>query len=83
MEFLIDFIFFLLSVVLTSLSGVMMPGPVFAVTVTHGYKSKVAGAIVALGHGAIEFPLMFLIFFGFEKFFTESPIRSVMGFVED
>jgi threonine/homoserine/homoserine lactone efflux protein len=61
-----EFLIFLVSVVFTSLSGVMVPGPVFAVTVAHGYKNKIAGALIALGHGAIEFPLMFLIFFGFE-----------------
>jgi threonine/homoserine/homoserine lactone efflux protein len=81
MEFPTDFLFFLLSVIFTSLSGVMVPGPVFAVTVAHGYKNKVAGVLVALGHGAIEFPLMFLIFFGFEKFFTDSSVHKVIGFV--
>lgn len=78
---LLDFFFFLLSVIFTSLSGVMVPGPVFAVTVAHGYENKIAGALVALGHGAIEFPLMFLIYFGFEKFFTDSPAHKIIGFV--
>ena len=65
----VDLLSFLLSVVFVSLSGVMMPGPVFAVTVAKGYRSKVAGVLIALGHGAIEFPLMFLIYFGFTQFF--------------
>lgn len=76
-----DFLLFLFSVVFTSLSGVMVPGPVFAVTVAHGYKNKIAGALIALGHGAIEFPLMFLIYFGFAAFFTESSAHKIIGFV--
>jgi len=76
----VDLLSFLLSVVFVSLSGVMMPGPVFAVTVAKGYRSKVAGVLIALGHGAIEFPLMFLIYFGFTQFFT-STVRRIIGFI--
>jgi threonine/homoserine/homoserine lactone efflux protein len=42
---------FLLEAVLISLSGVIAPGPVTAVTVSKGTKSPHAGAIIALGHG--------------------------------
>jgi threonine/homoserine/homoserine lactone efflux protein len=80
MDSITDFYFFLLSVIFISLSGVMMPGPVFAVTVTKGYKNKIAGAIIALGHGVIEFPLMFLIYFGFAWFFTFSIIQKSISF---
>ncbi len=76
-----DFWFFLLSVIFVSLSGVMMPGPVFAVTVAKGYRNKIAGALIALGHGVIEFPLMFLIYFGFTWFFASSTVQKVMSFV--
>ncbi len=48
-------------VILISLSGVMTPGPVFAAAVAKGYKDKMAGVKIALGHGLIEFPLMALI----------------------
>ncbi|MEM2972451.1 MAG: LysE family transporter [Candidatus Bathyarchaeia archaeon] len=44
-------------------------------------KIGLPGILVALGHGAIEFPLMFLIFFGFEKLFAESPLHRIIGFV--
>ncbi len=40
-----------------------MPGPLFAVTIEKATKWKTAGALIALGHGIIEFPLMFLIYF--------------------
>ena len=58
-----------------------MPGPVFAVTVAKGYKDRIAGALIALGHGVIEFPLMALIYFGFAGFFAFSETRMAIGVV--
>jgi len=70
---------FLLSVVGISLSGVMMPGPVLAVTVVRAYKSQRAGSLVALGHGIIEFPLMFLIYLGFVEFLKLDLVKLFVG----
>jgi threonine/homoserine/homoserine lactone efflux protein len=72
---------FLASVAVTSLSGVMMPGPVMAVTVAKGRKSGIAGALIALGHGIIEIPLMVLIYLGFAQFFTYEIVRRAIGLV--
>ena len=55
---------FLLQALLISLSGVMGPGPVTVVVVRKGARSPFAGALVALGHGVVEFPLMALIILG-------------------
>ena len=57
---------FLSEAVLISLSGVMAPGPITAVAVGKGNSSPHAGALVALGHGIVEFPLMMAILFGFD-----------------
>ncbi len=62
MQYITDFYLFLGSVILISLSGVLMPGPLFAVTLKKASKSKVAGALIAVGHGIVEFPLMFADF---------------------
>jgi len=73
---------FLLSVVVISLSGVMMPGPVFAVTVAKSHKSQLAGTQIALGHALVEIPLILLIYFGFARFFQDELVRltlSVLG----
>jgi len=73
---------FLLSVIVISLSGVMMPGPVFAVTVAKSYKSQLAGTQIALGHALVEIPLILLIYFGFARFFQDELVRltlSVLG----
>jgi len=52
---------FLGQAVLISLSGVMAPGPVTAVTMAAGTRAPHAGALVAVGHGIVEFPLMVVI----------------------
>jgi len=63
------------------MSAIMMPGPVFAVTMAKGRKDKNAGVLIALGHGIIEAPLIFLIYLGFAKFFTSDTIKMVIGLV--
>ncbi len=60
-----------------SLSGVMMPGPVFAAAVVKGYEDKLAGVWIAVGHGVVEFPLMALLFLGFARF-VESPVLTMV-----
>jgi len=72
-------LFFLLTVIGISLSGVMMPGPVFAATISKSFNSKFAGSFVAIGHGIVEFPLMFLIYFGLYNFFQNQFVRIFLG----
>jgi len=69
----------LLSVVIVSFSGVMMPGPMFAVTLAKSYKSSWAGSQIALGHAVIEVPLILLIYFGFARFFENSVVQVVLS----
>lgn len=81
MEPITDLLLFLASVALISLSGVMVPGPVFAVTIAKGYESKKAGALIAIGHGVIEFPLIFLLYFGISELFRSILIQKVVGLI--
>jgi len=67
------------SVVVISFSGVMAPGPMFAVTLTKSYKSPWAGTQIALGHAVIEVPLILLIYFGFARFFQNSIAQLVLS----
>ena len=69
----------LLSVVVISFSGVMIPGPMFAVTLAKSYKSPLAGTQISLGHAVIEVPLILLIYFGFARFFESSIAQLVLG----
>lgn len=70
---------FLVGVVIISLSGVLMPGPVFAVTVAKGHQDSLAGAKVGIGHGVVEFPMMALIYFGFGSVFAYAPVKATIG----
>jgi len=72
---------FLVEAVLISLSGVMGPGPMTAVTVGKGSESPYAGALVAVGHGIVEFPLMVFIFYGFGYFLSQSYVKAAIALV--
>lgn len=81
MAFITNFSMFLASVLLISLSGVLMPGPLFAVTIQKAAKSKISGALIAVGHGIVEFPLMFLIFFLLSQFAIPSSVQIAVGLI--
>jgi threonine/homoserine/homoserine lactone efflux protein len=81
MEVITDFYVFMLSVVVISLSGVMSPGPLFAVTIAKASEDKKAGPLISLGHGVVEFPLMFLIYFGFNWLFTLTTVQKTISLV--
>ena len=67
------------SVIVISLSGVMMPGPMFAVTVAKSYRSPWAGTKVSIGHAIIEVPIILLIYFGFGRFFQKDIVQIVLS----
>jgi len=75
------FLAFLLETVLISLSGVLAPGPITAVTIGKGSESPHAGALVAMGHGIVEFPLMLSIFYGFGRLLDSFYVKAVIALV--
>jgi threonine/homoserine/homoserine lactone efflux protein len=81
LAFITEFPMFLASVLLISLSGVLMPGPLFAVTLKKAEKNKYSGALIALGHGLVEFPLMFMIYFILSMFEIPSIVQVAVGLV--
>jgi len=70
---------FLFKVIVVSLSGVMAPGPVTAAAIAKGQRQRFAGALIAVGHGIIEFPLMILIVLGMDKLLKSSKTQIVIG----
>jgi threonine/homoserine/homoserine lactone efflux protein len=64
-----------------SLSGVLMPGPLFAITIQKSAKSKIAGALIGLGHGVVEFPVMLLIYFLLSQFTIPTSVQSLIGVI--
>jgi threonine/homoserine/homoserine lactone efflux protein len=80
-EFITNFYLFLTSVVLISLSGVLLPGPLFAVTMEKAAKRKTAGLLIAVGHGIVEFPLMLFIYFWLSQFAIPDAVPIAVGLV--
>jgi len=70
---------FLLSVAIISLTGVLMPGPVFVAAVAKGAESKHAGAWIALGHFLVEVPLILAIAAGFSYIFDQNWVAILIG----
>ncbi len=76
---MMPFYLFLSEAILISLSGVMAPGPITAVVVGKGNQSPHAGALVALGHGIVEIPLMVAVFFGVGSLLDAPYIQAGIG----
>jgi len=72
---------FLGSVIAISLTGVMMPGPVTAITIARGAQRKEAGALIAIGHGLVELPLIVLIYLGLDRFLSSTAVEISVGLV--
>lgn len=75
------FMAFLLEAVLISLSGVMAPGPITTVVVGKGSESPHAGALVAIGHGIVEMPLMIAVFYGVGYLLDLPYVKAVIALV--
>ncbi len=62
-----------------SLTGVMAPGAITAATLAHGGRNRWAGAWIAVGHGILEIPLIFVLLFGVGSLLQSDPARIVIG----
>jgi threonine/homoserine/homoserine lactone efflux protein len=69
----------LLSVFFISISGVLQPGIVTAMTIAKSYKSPWTGPFVALGHAVTEIPLILLVYFGFAHFFENAVVQIILS----
>lgn len=56
-----------------------MPGPTTAVTIANGSLRRTAGAMVGLGHGVVEMPIMLLMFFGLATWLEMEEVRIGVG----
>jgi threonine/homoserine/homoserine lactone efflux protein len=75
----VSLLFFLVQVFVISFSGAMQPGPVSATVITMGARNRYAGALLAVGHVIIEFPLMVLIILGMGKLLQLEKTQVVIG----
>jgi threonine/homoserine/homoserine lactone efflux protein len=69
------------TVIVTSLSGVMAPGPMFAVTLAKSLKSPWAGALVSLGHAVVEVPIILLVYYGIAHFLENEALKLALAVV--
>ena len=72
---------FLVEAVFISLSGVMAPGPMTAVAMGKGSDYPHTGALLAVGHGIIEFPLMVGILYGFGVLLSRDGVKAGIALV--
>lgn len=77
--FVVSITLFLLQSVGISLSGVMAPGVLTAVTVSHGSRAARSGMVIALGHAVVEFPLMVALYYGFGAIMDVPEVRMIIG----
>ena len=78
---MMEVLLFLAAVVFISLSGVMMPGPVFAAALAKGKENRFAGSLISVGHGIVEFPLIAIIALGMSRFLTTPSFRLTVGII--
>jgi len=81
MEYITNFYVFLASTVLISLTGVLQPGPMWAVTIEKATKRRTAGLLIAVGHGIVEFPLMFLIYYWISQYIVPDAVPIAIGLI--
>jgi len=76
----VSLLLFLLEVVGISLCAVMAPGPVTAAALAAGTRSRHAGALIAVGHGIVEMPLILLIITGIGNLLKLPTVQVAVGF---
>jgi len=76
-----DMLIFLCKVVIVSLSGVMAPGAITAATIALGSKDPKAGAIISIGHGMVEIPLIVLIVLGLKSILESTTAQIAIGII--
>ncbi len=70
---------FLLGVVAISMSGVLAPGPITALTLGKAARSPHVGGVIALGHGVVELPLMVAVWLGVSSLQENVWLRAGIG----
>jgi threonine/homoserine/homoserine lactone efflux protein len=72
---------FLLQTIVISLTGVMAPGAVTAATLACGSRNRWAGVQIAIGHGLVEIPLIFLLILGLGTVLKMDAAKIIIGII--
>ncbi|NLF29788.1 MAG: LysE family transporter [Planctomycetes bacterium] len=74
-----DTLAFLAKAVAVSLTGVMAPGAMTAAALAAGTRRRHAGAMIAVGHGIVELPLIVLLIGGVRLWLERAAVRGAIG----
>lgn len=74
-----EILLFLLQTIVISMSGVMAPGAMTAATIAQGTRNRWAGALISVGHGVVEIPLIFALMLGLHFFFEIAAVKIAIG----
>ncbi len=65
-----------------ALSGALVPGPLFSITIAESAKrGVVAGPLIIIGHGILELSLIVLIILGIAPFLTAPLTKTVISII--
>jgi threonine/homoserine/homoserine lactone efflux protein len=67
-------------IIFISMTGVMLPGAMTAVTLSRGAESPYSGILISIGHGIVEVPLIIIIFLGFSYLVNFTIIKIIIAF---
>jgi threonine/homoserine/homoserine lactone efflux protein len=63
-----------------ALSGALVPGPLFSITVAESAKrGAAAGPLIIIGHGILELSMVILIILGIAPFLTAPPAKLIIS----
>ena len=69
------------SAIIVSITSVIFPGPLAAITVIKGRESPWAGFHIAIGHTLTEIAIIFAIYYGASQFFESEIIQFLLSIV--
>lgn len=79
---MIDLLLIAGSSFIIALSGALVPGPLFTITVSESARKGIsAGPLIIFGHGILEFILILLIMAGLSPFLREEGTRTVVSLI--
>lgn len=71
-----------LSSFVVALSGALVPGPLFTITIGESVKrGSIAGPLIILGHGILELLLVILLIFGIAPFLSTKGARLLIAII--
>ena len=81
-QLIMDLFNFAATVIILTISGVLAPGPLFFVTISHGAKSGAkSGVLFSISHTIIEFSLVMVLALGLLTVANEPTVRFAVGTV--